>query len=37
MSSDVGFNAVAYGFGRYESYGYSAGAKRKRFDGSLLN
>ncbi len=29
MSSDVGFNAVAYGFGRYESYGYSAGANVK--------
>jgi gliding motility-associated-like protein len=29
MSSNVGFNAVAYGFGRYESYGYSAGANVK--------
>jgi gliding motility-associated-like protein len=26
MSSDVGFLAIAYGFARYESYGYSAGA-----------
>lgn len=29
LSSDVGFLAVAYGFGNYESYGYSAGANVK--------
>lgn len=29
LSSNVGFNAVAYGFGSYESYGYSAGANVK--------
>jgi gliding motility-associated-like protein len=26
ISSDSGFNAIAYGYGRYESYGYNAGA-----------
>lgn len=26
ISSSAGFNAIAYGFGQYESYGYAAGA-----------
>ena len=29
MSSDSGFNAFCYGFGEYESYGYSAGTNVK--------
>lgn len=29
MTADVGFLAIAYGFGNYESYGYSAGANIK--------
>ena len=29
LTSDVGFNAIAYGFGSYESYGYAAGANIK--------
>ncbi|MBO6514916.1 MAG: PKD domain-containing protein [Bacteroidia bacterium] len=29
MTADVGFNAIAYGFGSYESYGYAAGANIK--------
>lgn len=29
MSADAGFLAIAYGFGDYESYGYSAGANVK--------
>ncbi|WP_442796099.1 PKD domain-containing protein [Pelobium manganitolerans] len=31
LSSDVGFNAVAYGFGGNESYGYAAGANLTAF------
>nr|MBC7612913.1 PKD domain-containing protein [Pseudopedobacter sp.] len=31
LSSDVGFNAIAYGFGNAESYGYSAGANLTAF------
>ena len=26
LVSDIGYNAIAYGFGEYESYGYAAGA-----------
>ncbi|MDB5011992.1 MAG: domain containing protein [Daejeonella sp.] len=26
LSSDIGYNAIAYGFGMFESYGYAAGA-----------
>jgi len=29
VTSDSGFNAVAYGYGQYESYGYNAGANVK--------
>jgi gliding motility-associated-like protein len=29
LTSDVGFNAIAYGFGTVESYGYAAGANIK--------
>lgn len=29
LSCDSGFNAIAYGFGNHESYGYSAGANLK--------
>lgn len=29
LSSDSGFNAIAYGYANYESYGYSAGANVK--------
>ncbi|OAQ42063.1 hypothetical protein A5893_02810 [Pedobacter psychrophilus] len=31
LSSDVGFNAIAYGFGAAESYGYAAGANLTSF------
>jgi PKD repeat protein len=31
LSSDVGFNAIAYGFGGAESYGYAAGANLTSF------
>jgi gliding motility-associated-like protein len=31
LSSDVGFNAIAYGFGNAESYGYAAGANLTSF------
>lgn len=31
ISADAGFNAVAYGFGEAESYGYSAGTNVKSF------
>lgn len=31
LSSDVGFNAIAYGFGNAESYGYAAGANLSAF------
>ena len=26
LQADIGFNAIAYGFGNFESYGYAAGA-----------
>lgn len=29
LTADEGFNAIAYGFGSYESYGYAAGANIK--------
>ncbi|MBS1918690.1 MAG: PKD domain-containing protein [Bacteroidetes bacterium] len=29
ISSDSGFNAIAYGFGKFESYGYNAGTNVK--------
>jgi len=29
LIADAGFSAIAYGFGRYESYGYAAGASAK--------
>jgi gliding motility-associated-like protein len=35
MSADGGFNAIAYGFGRYESYGYAAGANVKDLTAQL--
>ncbi|MBU2046274.1 MAG: gliding motility-associated C-terminal domain-containing protein, partial [Bacteroidetes bacterium] len=31
LSSDVGFNAISYGFGSFESYGYAAGANLTAF------
>nr|WP_294899002.1 PKD domain-containing protein [uncultured Pedobacter sp.] len=31
LSSDIGFNAIAYGFGGAESYGYAAGANLTAF------
>lgn len=31
IQSDSGFNAIAYGFGKYESYGYNAGTNVKDF------
>ncbi|MFD0766763.1 gliding motility-associated C-terminal domain-containing protein [Mucilaginibacter lutimaris] len=32
ISADDGFNAIAYGFGDHESYGYSAGANLKNLN-----
>ena len=32
LMADSGFNAIAYGFGNFESYGYSAGANVKSLD-----
>ncbi|MEO5911071.1 MAG: IgGFc-binding protein, partial [Pelobium sp.] len=37
LSSDVGFNAIAYGFGDHESYGYAAGANLTAFGIQSLN
>lgn len=31
LACDIGFNAIAYGFGDYESYGYAAGANLTAF------
>ncbi|MCB0733938.1 MAG: PKD domain-containing protein [Bacteroidetes bacterium] len=35
LKSDVGFIAIAYGFGDYESYGYAAGANIKDLSAKL--
>lgn len=35
MAADVGFIAIAYGFGDYESYGYAAGANVKDLTAKL--
>ncbi|MCC8410150.1 PKD domain-containing protein [Mucilaginibacter sp. UR6-1] len=36
ISASSGFNAIAYGFGRFESYGYSAGANLENLNERIV-
>ncbi|RFZ84308.1 PKD domain-containing protein [Mucilaginibacter terrenus] len=36
MSADGGFNAIAYGFGQHESYGYAAGANLANLNQNIV-